>query len=211
MRVIAILTADEVVNLNFSPTISSFEFHISNQELRDKIFNEISQRKNENNYKEHPLQSGANTSPNKLYEYHIFETGFRVTGYENKISIEFYEQKPHHYRHNFLDQFEIFFDHLECLRTAKVFTDFDKNSWFSILWFPLKTLKTSLQNTSFLCYYSLNNFEETKSLLNFHEFPVIGVLPLRLEEQIWLSKINKNEFKTFDIEYKICLEKSVVR
>ena len=65
-------------------------------------------------------------------------------------------------------------------------------------------------NTSFLIYYSLNNLEQTKIINNFHHFPVIGVLPLRLDEEIWLSKINKNNLRLFDIEYKLNLDKSIV-
>jgi hypothetical protein len=163
-------------------------------------------RKNDQKSKESKVE-GNNI---KLYEYFIQETSFKLIGYENKITIEFYEQKPHHYRNNFLDQIEIFFSNLPMIKDAKVFKDFEKSSWFSILWFPLKTIKNNLTNTSFLTYYSLNNFLETKSVNNFHEFPIIGVLPLRMDEQIWLSKINKNDLKLFDLEYKICLDKSIV-
>ena len=192
--------------MNYSPTISSFELHIYNNNLCNVINCEIMKRKNDQKSKESKVE-GNNI---KLYEYFIQETSFKLIGYENKITIEFYEQKPHHYRNNFLDQIEIFFSNLPMIKDAKVFKDFEKSSWFSILWFPLKTIKNNLTNTSFLTYYSLNNFLETKSVNNFHEFPIIGVLPLRMDEQIWLSKINKNDLKLFDLEYKICLDKSIV-
>lgn len=193
--------------MNYSPTISSFELHIYNQNLCNVINCEIIKRKSEQKLKESKVE-GNNL---KLYEYFIQETSFKLIGYGNKITIEFYEQKPHHYRNNFLDQIEIFFSNLPMIKEAKVFKDFEKSSWFSILWFPLRTIKNNLTNTSFLTYYSLNNFLETKSVNNFHEFPIIGVLPLRMDEQIWLSKINKNELKLFDLEYKICLDKSIVK
>lgn len=66
-------------------------------------------------------------------------------------------------------------------------------------------------NTSFIVYYSLNDFESVESINKFHDFPIIGILPLRFDEQIWLTKINKNdENKDYDEEYKICLDKSIV-
>lgn len=169
------------------------------------ISDEIMIKKTENNFKDF-----KNDVTNKIYEFYILETTFKIICYERLLTIEFYEQKPHHYRSNYKDQIDILFSNLTILKDLRVFKDFEKNSWLSILWFPLKTIKHNLMNTSFLIYYSLNNLEQTKIINNFHHFPVIGVLPLRLDEEIWLSKINKNNLRLFDIEYKLNLDKSIV-
>lgn len=191
--------------MNFTPTISSFELHIKNKDLYNQIHNEIMMRKNDQNF-----NICKNEGNQKLYEYYVLETVFKIICYESRFTIEFYEQKPHHYRNNFIDQIEILFNNLTILKDTRVFKDFEKTSWFSILWFPLKTIKHNLMNTSFLIYYSLNNFEETKIINRLHEFPIIGILPLRLDDQIWLSKINKNEKKLIDFEYKLYLDTSFV-
>lgn len=162
-------------------------------------------RKSEKNFKDL-----KNEGTKKIYEYYVIETAFKIICYETRFTIEFYEQKPHHYRNNFLDQIEILLSNLDIFKDTRIFKDFDKTSWFSILWFPLKTIKHNLMNTSFLIYYSLCNFEETRIINNFHYFPIIGVLPLRLDENIWLSKLNKSDYKISDIEYKFNLDKSIV-
>ena len=166
-------------------------------------------RKNEQNYKE--CVNDLNNTDKRIFEYYILETNYKIICFECKFIIEYYDQKPHHFRNIFIDQIEIFIKNLEIFKDLKVFKDFEKNSWFAILWSPMKTLKHDLMNTSFLVYYSLNNYESTKSINNFHDYPIIGVLPLRLDEQIWLSKIYKNDdSKDCDMEYKICLDKSIV-
>jgi len=196
-----------VINVNFTPSLSSFELLIKDKDLYTHIRSHIMKDKNEENFKDF---SNEGTNPdNRLFEYYVLDTSFKVIFYESRLKIEFYEHRPHHFRNTFIEQFEMLLDE-NIFGDLKVFRDFEENSWFSILWFPLKTTKHNFMiNTSFLVYYSLNNFKDTKPIHNLHDFPVIGVLPLRLDEQTWLAKINKNDFKRFDVEYKICLDQSI--
>jgi len=125
----------------------------------------------------------------------ILDSLINVNYIENKLTIDFYEQKPPHYRNNFYDQKSIIFDKLDVF--SKI-SKYDENSWISILWSPVRASKHSFLNTSFIVYYTLNvNDYLTKSS------PIIGILPIKMEnEQLWLRKFeskSNSELFNYDV------------
>ena len=131
---------------------------------------------------------------NKLkFEINLQEN-LKLICIDRKIKIEFYEIKPHHFRQILIDQFtEIFkYDFLKKL----VLSNLNQYSWFSILWTPFKSVRPQMANTSFLVYYQFcytNSLNIFKNSNDFLEIPTIGVLPLRLEDNIWLTRIIKGK------------------
>ena len=78
--------------------------------------------------------------------------------------------------------------------------------------------------TSFLTYYQFcytNSYNILANYKDFLEIPIIGILPLKLEDNIWLTRIIKGKIKlNIDdknkalsnniVEFKFLLEKSIV-
>ncbi len=66
-----------------------------------------------------------------------------------------------------------------------------KSSFFSVCWNPLKTF-TSNFSTPILVFYQLSYLSESFYDYNFledSEIPIIGAIPLKLDEGVWLRKI----------------------
>lgn len=117
------------------------------------------------------------------------------------IKIEFYETRPPHNRQIFIKQIENLFNNFDVLKKIPI-NKVDSSSWFSILWTPYKSTKNALMNTSFLAFYKynfnaqhLNNFTRPNLNINsnFTEIPLIGILPIKFENKIFLSRINKSK------------------
>jgi len=128
-----------------------------------------------------------------IYEYVITEN-LTFTNYSNeKIKLEFNENKAPHSRLILSDQFEYIANKFPSIKKIEI-SKLDKNSWFSILWTPFKCAKPQFYNTSFLSYYQFNQSESESYLrdfTNYCEIPIIGVLPIKFDENIWLRKISK--------------------
>ena len=150
------------------------------------------------------------------------QENLKLICFEKKIKIEFYEIKPHHSRQILIDQFNNLFkfDFLKKL----ILSHLNEYSWFSVLWTPFKALKSQLGSTSFLTYYQFcytNSYNILANYKDFLEIPIIGILPLKLEDNIWLTRIIKGKIKlNIDdknkalsnniVEFKFLLEKSIV-
>lgn len=124
----------------------------------------------------------------------ILQDNLKLFLLDRKIKIEFYEIKPHHFRQILIDQFtEIFkFDFLKRL----LLNNLSQYSWFSILWTPFKSLRPQMGNTSFLVYYQFcytSSFNVFLKSNDFLEIPIIGILPYKLEDNIWLTRIIKGK------------------
>ena len=134
-----------------------------------------------------------------VYEYHITEN-LSFTNYSNeKIKIDYHETKPPHMRPILTDQFEFLLQKMPSLRKIEI-SKVDKNSWFSILWTPFKCSKQQFYNTSFLSYYKFSQNENENYMsdfVNHNEVPIIGVLPTKFDENVWLKKISKSKKKKF--------------
>lgn len=144
-----------------------------------------------------------NESENKVvYEYVITES-FTFTNYSNeKIKLEFNENKASHSRLILSDQLEFIVTKFPSIKKIEI-SKLDNNSWFSILWTPFKCAKPQFYNTSFLSYYQFNQSESDNYLrdfTNYCEIPIIGILPIKFDENLWLKKISKSNFILNDIK-----------
>ncbi len=138
-----------------------------------------------------------NEADNKVvYEYHISDT-FTLTNYSNeKVKLEYNENKAPHSRLILSDQFEFISNKFPSLKKIEI-TKLDKNSWFSILWTPFKCGKPQFYNTSFLSYYQFSQSESDsymRDFTNYYEIPIIGILPIKFDENLWFRKISKCKF-----------------
>jgi hypothetical protein len=149
-------------------------------------------------YKEGKIEKNElykNESDNKVVHEYIISESYTFTNYSNeKIKLEFNENKPPHFRLILSDQLEFIANKFPSLKKIEI-SKLDKNSWFSILWTPFKCAKTQFYNTSFLSYYQFNQSESDNYLrdfTNYCEIPIIGILPIKFDENIWLKKISKS-------------------
>lgn len=190
--------------------LSSLEIKISDKETCHKIFEEL--KKINKNYttgqnlvnifddsvdKEVNSQN-YNIQNNYEYEFLIGDTNMKINIKNKQLKIEFYETKPPHSRQIFIKQIEHLLNNFEVLKTISI-ENIDKPSWFSILWNPVKSTRGGLMNTSFLTYYQFNILNESqnreveisKIYSKFAEIPIIGILPIKLDNKIFLSLIKK--------------------
>ena len=137
-----------------------------------------------------------NESENKVVHEYVITESFTFTNYSNeKIKLEFNENKPPHSRLILSDQFEILVSKFPSIKKIEI-SKSDKNSWFSILWTPFKCAKPQFYNTSFLSYYQFNQSESDNFLrdfTNYCEIPIVGILPIKFDENLWLKKISKSK------------------
>jgi len=127
-------------------------------------------------------------------EYRIGDN-FVLSCYDSKIKIQFYENKPNHSRNLLYDQIETFFNQFPILNDLKL-NDVSNTSWWSVLWSVSKAGKSQMANTSFLSYYQFKYSEVddffTKFYNKFVEIPLIGILPIKMDDSVWLTLLNKS-------------------
>jgi hypothetical protein len=133
------------------------------------------------------------SNPGSEYEFLIGESNSKFIIKNNTIKIEFYEHKPPHSRQILSNQIGILFESFESLKNITL-DKLDGNSWFSILWTPMKSSKSSFMNTSFISYYKFlgASVRENKlkgSIREYSELSIIGVLPIKFENKLFLSRI----------------------
>ncbi len=75
--------------------------------------------------------------------------------------------------------------------------DMSSSAWWSALWIPNKTNKAQLASTSFLVYYQFKYSDNddffSKIYGKYKDIPIIGILPIKFDENIWLNIINKGK------------------
>jgi hypothetical protein len=192
---------DEIVNTTYSPTLSSMEIIIKDKETINLIINKLvlmnkcspelklllSLKNEDEKLKANPFQNEVLISKNNANFKLIVKSG-------KCICIEYYETKPPHSRQILIKQIEQLLNEYDALKNIQI-NNIDYSSWFSVLWTPYKSSKGNLINCSFLSYYQFNskNFsiEECNSN-NFTEIPIIGILPIKFENKLFLTGINKN-------------------
>lgn len=108
------------------------------------------------------------------------------------LKLEFYETRPPHSRPIFYNQIEKIFSLLTVLKTIEI-SLLNDTSWFSILWTPLKSNKPNFLNTSFLAYYSFTNFDTKLEYQEYIKMSIIGILPIKFYNKLFLTKIQKLE------------------
>jgi hypothetical protein len=172
------------------------ELSISDPELCKKIVNKLNELraspKDGDVFIDYPNNKKTDQTN---FEYRYMDN-ISILYIDEQIKIEFYENKPPHSRYIFSDQINIILSRLKTLAEV-IIHNIDRTSWFCILWTPVKSTKAQFMNTSFLVYYQfeMNNtyFEETFS--NHAEIPLIGILPIKFEDSMWLSKISKGKIE----------------
>jgi hypothetical protein len=122
---------------------------------------------------------------------------FQFISKENTVKIEFFETKPPYSRPILIEVFQYLFEKFPVLKEINL-SNLSQNSWFSLLWTPLKSTNTKLSCTSFLIYYQFSiNDQVLKTQVNsaYEEIPLIGILPIKMDENIWFSKISQMNCK----------------
>jgi hypothetical protein len=191
MRVI-IYNIDEIIQTQYSPTLSSMEIIISDNDLIESILSDIYNI--QNNHK----------GINKL-EY-IVNDNFTINLINNKLKIEYYENKLPHSRNVFIQQIENLFHLFKILKNITI-DKIDTVSWFSIVWSSFKSTNQLFLNTTFLTYYSFNKYENNQE---YTEIPLIGILPIKFDSNIFLTNINKNS-ECSNTNYMNILKKNIVK
>lgn len=185
---------DENITANYTPTLSSMDITIHDKFFCKELLKEVELLfKNENIVKNELYR---NEAENKFVNEYIITESFTFTNYSNeKIKLEFNEKKAPHSRLILSDQLEFIANKFPTIKNIEI-SKLDKNSWFSILWTPFKCAKPQFYNTSFLSYYQFNQTETDNYLrdfTNYFEIPIIGILPIKFDENIWLKKISKSK------------------
>jgi hypothetical protein len=205
--------ANDCVNVIYSPTLSSCEILINNRECVEKIFKEMMEKRQSEPFSFYDFEN------NYIMNYIYQKDNIRIISDCNYAKIEFYETKPPHSRLILTDQLNIIINTLDSLDVEML--NVDSSSWFSILWNPFKSSKVSFANTSFLVYYQLKVPEPNynTNYANYSEIPLIGILPIKLDKNIWLSKISKSKSFIYIVnlyshsdrnDYKLSLQDSIV-
>jgi len=216
-----------MINLVYSPTISSFEIFINPTsnvfqqiikheltkvkhltEEKEKILNKILEKYHiENPNGLEPL-SISEEIINYSYERYLTDgNNHKLIIKYDSIKFEFFEIRPPHSRQILITQIQNLLESFELLGKIKL-SEINNDSLFSILYTPFKSTKGLMMNTSFLVYHSLNIEENNLTLnssknffnsivnKNFVEVPIIGILPIKLENKTFLTTITGN--KTFN-------------
>jgi len=116
--------------------------------------------------------------------------------YSFELNIEFYETKPHHLRPLLLERINNILNLFDTLRSVNLEDLNLKSSFFAINWTPVKSSNSKFLS-SMLTFYQFNYKTESTAddlydynFLETVELPIIGVVPLKLDEKLWLNKIN---------------------
>ena len=179
---------DEIIYLSYSLSLSSLSIKITNKILIEEIVTELCK-----NYK-------TLERYNKLIdkeEIRIWLNQFVLYFSNEYILISFAENKPVHYRDSYYKQLKELKKDIPFLSKINI-EDIDlMESFFSILYSPLSSTKEHVNYTSFIVYYQFSkevNREmpgEKKGKLNEYEkLTVCGVLPLNLNAELFLQRIN---------------------
>lgn len=115
---------------------------------------------------------------------------------KREIVIEYYESRLPHVRYIFIKQIEQIMKIIHKAIGPISLKDLDQNSWFSILWSPIKSMKMAFLSSSFLTYYRFNSNDPNSNSNDEanKEIPLIGMLPIKLNNTLFLSKVSSNNF-----------------
>lgn len=169
--------------VNYSPTLSSLFIFIDEKELVERIAKEMM------NLRETESNNFYNYEDNKRLHYVYSDDNLKITTDFNFVKIEFQENKPPHFRQILSDQLNQIIKTLSSLNIE--INKIEDKSWFSIFYSPFKSSKQIFANTSFLTFYQINPKDTQDHPLS--EIPLIGILPIRMDDKIWLYKINKSK------------------
>lgn len=195
---------EDIANVNYSPTLSSMEILISDiytcNFIREELLKLRLEKSEENKFYEYLFQDkkeilGNDYSYGKIsFEYNVNDN-LKIICLSTDVKIEFYETKPPHSRYILSEQFENIFSKLKFFNSIDL-SKIEKCSWFSVLWSPFKSNQQLFSNTSFLTYYQFDIGEYSYCMTShqgYYEVPIVGILPIKLDENIWLRKFRKSK------------------
>ena len=191
-----------VLNVNYSLTLSSFKISFNNKEIilniidylisKNKCTNKLKEKIQENFDKEQI----TNNINNSYLEFFPIDknTAIKIIleGYI-KLTIEFNENKPPHLRNNFYHQIK---DIMNILLINNIsINNILGKSYFSIRYTPYNCRSKYNIQTSFVNYYQFKINEERKIFSNkYIDIPLVGILPLKFNHKFFLEKINKEYY-----------------
>ena len=191
-----------VLNVNYSLTLSSFKISFNNKEIilniidylisKNKCTNKLKEKIQENFDKEQI----TNNINNSYLEFYPIDknTSIKIIleGYI-KLTIEFNENKPPHLRNNFYHQIK---DIMNILLINNIsINNILGKSYFSIRYTPYNCRSKYNIQTSFVNYYQFKINEERKIFSNkYIDIPLVGILPLKFNHKFFLEKINKEYY-----------------
>lgn len=139
------------------------------------------------NKEEYLLQKNVN----KVLEI-FFGENCKLRYFKGKLVIEYDQHKPTYSRQIFSEQINTLFKSIPGLNEILIPNVYEK-SWFSIMWTVSKSSNAKFVNTSFLVFYQFQLVDIP--YLNIHqnyqflEIPIIGILPINLDDSVWLTRI----------------------
>ncbi len=180
----------------YSPTLSSIEITLTDRVICEnlikdlglisKISPEVKAFFTEDNFKTDAKMQCMD------YEYKI-DSNTKIIINNQRIKFEYYETKPPHLRQILIKQIDHLFKNFVTIKKMSI-NALDSSSWLSILWTPVKSSKSHLMNSSFLTYYKFNFKEKTCKKgepTPFTEISLIGLLPIKFENKLFLSRIKQ--------------------
>lgn len=207
---------NEIAIVDYCLTLSSLMLKIRG--LSDKQFEDILS-KNEKKYKKNNINNNTLINKEEKEFFYIVDESLQITfSIEKKeITIEFNETKPPHNRMIITDLIEEIMASLE-LKDEITMDNIDKTSWFCFSWVPFHSTKNEFSTTSFLVYYRFASDEKdlvNRGYDNYFEIPIVGILPLKIDENLWLNTIKKNNinigvYQREFYNFKMALNDSIV-
>lgn len=194
----------QIAIVNYSLTLSSMLLYVNlpSNELFQNILNKIKSK----HFKE------------KTHMCYYIDDSLQVYFDLNQrlLKIEYYESKPPHQRGLITEVIDYLLNILE-LTDLLVMKYIDSKSWFCFSWIPIHSTQSEFNNSSFLVYYQFASDE--KDLYNrgyngYYEIPIIGILPIKFNEELWLRKIKKVNLGSLYyhreyIDFKMALDDSI--
>ena len=138
---------------------------------------------------------------NSKKEYFCLNNSVKVTynEYNDELKLEYFETKPIHIRPLFIDITNTILSLFDSLQNVTLEDLNINSSFFSILWSPVKSSNSKFLSQMLVFYqfnYKNENFANVYdyNFLETIEFPIIGILPIKFDEKIWLNKINNCKY-----------------
>ena len=193
--------SQSLYNISYLLTLSSMEISITNMDIILKILDYLIQIKKcsiqikslvEENYN----QKDQKNIINKNNNYFEFLPCEKIPNLKiilknlNKLTIEYYENRPQFLRKHFHEQIKDILKQLQINDLS--LNNISGKSYFSILYSPLNQRNKNNIQTSFITYYQFKYNESSHiNLGKYIELPIIGILPIKFVVKFFLEKISK--------------------
>jgi hypothetical protein len=185
---------NDLIFIYYSVTLGSMNIVITKKDIIDKLTDFLISDKK--------IKSKEEIKDNEDIIINEMNINLIIRYNSNKIYISFYENKPWHSRFIFIQQINEIMKIIPILNEILI-EDIDiDESYFSILYYPTKANKPFMTFTSFLVFYKFktqndkNNNEKNEK---FEKCSLMGILPIKFDTKLFLTKISNNNFITIPI------------